>query len=130
MMPRSSRMLCSSSTTRTRASAMTARDPECEGAAAAGRRVHLDLAPVVLEDAVHQGQPETAAAGLRREERLENVGDVAPGDGVGGILEPHEQMSIDDGGRHTEVGGIRHGLHGIEAEVAHWLAGLLWIELP
>src|SRR2546423_15662210 len=99
MMPRSSRMLCSSSTTRTRASAMTARDPECEGAAAAGRRVHLDLAPVVLEDAVHQGQPETAAAGLRREERLEHVGGVAPPDAAAGILAPPPHMSLGAGGR-------------------------------
>src|SRR5688500_15283169 len=101
MMPSSSRMLCSSSTTRTRASAMAARDPEREGAATARRRLDVDLAAVILQDAVNEGQSETAAARLGGEERLEDVCHVAPADAVTRIFDPHDQGGVNDAGGHA-----------------------------
>src|SRR5688572_16824903 len=129
MMPSSSRMLCSSSTTRTRASAMTG-DPDGEGAAAAGGRLDIDLAAVVREDAVNQGQPETAATGLGREERLDDMGAVTAADPVAGVCDADDQPFVHGARGDAEPAAIRHGLHGVEAEIPDALPELLRTHLP
>src|SRR5688500_7831432 len=129
MMPSSSRMLCSSSTTRTRASAMMG-NPEGEGAAAARGRLDIDLAAVVLEDPVNQGEPETAATRLGREEWLEDMGDVTAADPVAGVFDADDQRFIHGARGDAELAAIRHRLHGVEAEIPDGLAELLRIHLP
>src|SRR5439155_1904861 len=93
MMASSSRMLCSSSTTRTRMSGMRGRQGEREGAADARTALHVDLAAVVLHDAVHKGQAQPGAVGLGGEERLEDVAEIAGGDALPGVGHAHHQAT-------------------------------------
>src|SRR5918996_3071474 len=71
-----SRMLCSSSTTSTRMSGIRGRERHGEDAAGPRAALDVDLAAVVLHDAVHQGQAEAAAVRLGGEERLEDVPEI------------------------------------------------------
>src|SRR5688572_18485661 len=96
MMPRISRMLCSSSTMRTRASATGGRNPEGEDGAGAGRGVEVDLAAVVLDDAVHEGEAQAAPTRPGRVERLEHVVHVGDADAVARVGDLHRQATVDD----------------------------------
>src|SRR5512132_4063654 len=79
-MARSSRMLRSSSATRMRASGMVTWQAEREDGAdpAGGADVHRP--PVVLDDPVHEGEPQAASTRLGGEERLEDVLQILGGD--------------------------------------------------
>src|SRR5262245_53512892 len=106
-MARRSRMLFSSSTTRTRASLMPGTLPRArvrprgprapagvggqrqeKRGAQPGLAAHLHLAAVVLRDAVDRREAEPGAAGLRGEERLEDVREVGRRDPVAGVADP------------------------------------------
>src|SRR5919198_2818499 len=130
MMPRSSRMLCSSSTTSTRVSATDRGEAQDEDAAGARRRLQMHLAAVILHDAVDEGQAESTAVGLRREERLEDVWEVLPRDALAGVGHAHLEASAHDGGRHPQLAAVGHRLHGVEAKVPDGLAELLGIDHP
>src|ERR671924_821392 len=130
MMASSSRMLCSSSTTSTRMSDIGRRQGDGEGAAHARAAVHVDVAAVVLHDAVYEREPEAAAAGLRREERLEDVAQVAGGDALTGVGHAQDQAAAGDCHRHLELAAVGHRLHGVEAEIPDDLPELLAIHAP
>src|SRR5262245_66189477 len=84
MMASRSRILCSSSTTRTRTSGMR-REGEDEGCAGAGLALHVDLPAVLLHDAVHERQTEAAAVRFGREEGLEDLREIGGDDALAGI---------------------------------------------
>src|SRR5215468_7789709 len=98
MMPSSSRMLCSSSTTRTRVSATDVWEPQREDASGACRRVHGDVAAVVLHDPVHERQTDPTAVGLRGEERLKDVREILLADPLTGVGDTHFEASADGHG--------------------------------
>src|SRR2546425_6459919 len=102
MMPRSSRMLCSSSTTSTRVSATDRGEAEGEDAAGARRRLHVDLAAVVLHDPVNEGEAEPAAVGFRGEEGLEDVTEVVERDALAGVGHPHLEPVAHHAHRHSQ----------------------------
>src|SRR6266446_4100986 len=92
-MLRRSRMLRSSSTTRTRA-AVIASPPWRPPPAGSARRWYRhwrrpagSRLPVIAYDPVHEGEPEPAAPRLRREEGLEDVGLIGAGDAVAGVAD-------------------------------------------
>src|SRR5262245_43591564 len=130
MMPSSSRMLCSSSTTRTRVSAMDPREAQGEDAAGAERRFHVDVAAVVLHDPIDEGQTDAGAVGLRGEERLEDVSEVFLRDAFAGVRDTHLEASADGLGRNPQFSAVRHRLHGVEAEIPDRLAELLRVDDP
>src|SRR5215831_16591329 len=121
MMASSSRMLRSSSATRMRALAMAPRKPDGEHAALAGRRACLHQAPVILGDAVNEGETEAAALGLRGKERLEEVREVAGGDAVPGVGHDDLQPVLVRPRGHPQLSTAWHGLHGVETEVPQGL---------
>src|SRR5206468_6452040 len=130
MMPSSSRMLCSSSTTSTRVSATDRGEAQGEDAAGARRRLQVDLAAVILHDAVDEGEAESAAVGLRREERLEDVWEVLARDALAGVGHADLQLAAHDGGRHPQLATVGHRLHGVETQIRDRLAELLWVDEP
>src|SRR5438552_10467449 len=73
MIARSSRMLRSSSTTRTRVSGMAGRQRHREHGPEAGRATDVHLAAVLLHDPVDERESEPGAVGLGGEEGLEDV---------------------------------------------------------
>src|SRR5438132_638787 len=81
MIARSSRMLRSSSTTRTRVSGMAGRQRHREHGPEAGRAADVHLAAVLLHDPVDERESEPGAVGLGGEEGLEDVGEVVGRDG-------------------------------------------------
>src|SRR5512133_561256 len=102
MMASRSRMLCSSSTTSTRMSGIRGRERDGERAAQAWAAVDVDLAAVVLHDAVHQGEAEPATVGLGGEEGLEDVAEVGGLDPLSGVA--HAQHETAPGGhRHPQL---------------------------
>src|SRR5262245_26386365 len=124
MMPRSSRMLCSSSTTRTLMSGMSGQG-ECEDAAGAGSALHIDVAAVVLHHAVDERQAEAAAVELGGVEGLEDVPEVDVGDAFPRVGDADQQAP--GGGDHgdTELTALGHRLQRIEAEIPDHLPELL-----
>src|SRR4030095_15236455 len=92
-------MLCSSSTTRTLTSGMRG-DGEGEGGAGARPTLHVDLAAVLLDDAVHEGHAQAAAIGLGREERLEDLGQVAGVDAFAAVARAQHEVAARDCGGH------------------------------
>src|SRR3989442_13722059 len=76
MIARSSRMLRSSPTTRTRVSGMAGRQRHREHGPEAGRAADVHLAAVLLHDPVDERESEPGAVGLGGEEGLEDVGEV------------------------------------------------------
>src|SRR5882672_5450470 len=130
MMPSSSRMLCSSSTTSTRVSATEGGEAEGEDAAGARRRFDVDLATVILEDPVDEGEAQPATIGLRREERLEDVIEVVARDALAGVRHAHLEPPAHDGRGHPQLAAVGHGLDGVEAQVPDGLAELLWVHGP
>src|SRR5881409_3874367 len=85
MMARSSRMLRSSSTTSTRVSGIAGGKREGECRAEARRAAHVDLASVLLDDAVDEGEPKSGTLRFGGEKGLEDVGEVAGSDAVAGV---------------------------------------------
>src|SRR2546426_694602 len=130
MMPSSSRMLCSSSTTSTRVSATEGGEAESEDAAGARRRFDVHLAPVILENPVDEREAQSAAVGLRREEWLEDVIEVVARDALAGVGHAHLEPSAHDGPGHPQLAAVGHGLDGVEAQVPDGLAELLWVHDP
>src|SRR5690349_6252013 len=115
MIPSSSRMLCSSSTTSTRVSVTAGGEAKREDTAGPRDRFDPYLAAVILEDPVDQGEAESAATRLRGEERLEHVVEVVPSDSLSGVAHAHLELAVRDGGRHAQLAAGRHRLHGVEA---------------
>src|SRR5256885_1016497 len=91
MMPNNSRMLCSSSTTSTRVSATDRGEAEGEGAAGARRRLHVNLAALLLHAPLHEGEAEPAAVECRGPEGLEDVHRRPPQRRGPGVLEEGRQ---------------------------------------
>src|SRR5262245_52233292 len=83
-----SRMLCSSSTIsrRSATSGLDVREQDHEAGTAAAGGLDPDLALVLLDDPVHDGQPQAGPVGLGGEEGLEDVGQVLGGDAGTGVL--------------------------------------------
>src|SRR5882762_10471596 len=130
MMPSSSRMLCSSSTTSTRVSATDRGEAEGEDAAGARRRFHVNFAAVLLHDPVNEGEAEPAAVGLGGEEGLEDVTEVVTRDTLAGVADAHLEAATHDARRHAQLAAPRHGLDGVEAQVPHRLTELLRVGDP
>src|SRR5438105_6582112 len=85
MIASSSRMLRSSSTTRTRVSGIAGGQRHRERGPEAQRAPHVHLAAVLLDDAVDEREAEPGAPGLGGEERLEDVGEVVRCDPVSAV---------------------------------------------
>src|SRR6266850_5275513 len=130
MMPSSSRMLCSSSTTSTRVSATDRREAEGEDAAGARRRLDMHFAAVLLHDPVNEGESDPAAVELRGEEGLEDVTEVVSRDALAGVAHAHLEPVTHHPRRHPQLAAVRHGLDGVEAQVPHGLAELLRVRHP
>src|SRR6267378_7493694 len=114
MMPNNSRMLCSSSTTSTRVSATDRGKAEGEDAAGARRRLHVNLAAVLLHDPLHEGEAEPAAVEFRGEEGLEDVTEILARDALTGVAHAHLEPVAHHPRRHPELAAVRHGFDGIE----------------
>jgi hypothetical protein len=54
--------------------------------------LHFDLATVILDDAIDEGEAETAALGFGRVERLEDVGEIRLIDSVARVGDPDLQL--------------------------------------
>src|SRR5262245_57569973 len=85
VMPSTSRMLGSSSTIRRRGSGMTGRQADGEGGAEARGAADVDVASVVLDHPVHEGEPESTASRLGGVERLEDVEKILGHDSLAGV---------------------------------------------
>src|SRR6185295_7965788 len=129
MMASRSRMLCSSSTTRTRTSGMGG-EGEGEGGAGAGTALDVDLAAVLLDDTVHQGQTDAAAVGLGREEGLEDLRQIGGDDALTGVGHPQHQIAAGHRRGHAQLTALGHGLEGVHTEIPDRLPELLAIDVP
>src|SRR4029453_16426159 len=103
MMASRSRMLCSSSTTRTLTSGMRG-DGEGEGGAGARPTLHVDLAAVLLDDTVHERQ--AAAVGLGREEWLEDLDQVGGGDTFATVTHAQHEVAARHRGGHPQLAAL------------------------
>src|SRR2546425_1621655 len=130
MIARSSRMLRSSSTTSTRVSGIAGGKREGERGAETRRAAYVDLASVLLDDAMDEGEPESGALRLRGEEGLEHVGEIAGANAVAGVAHGDLERASPDGGGHPQLTPIRHRLHGVQAEIPQDLPELLSIHGP
>src|SRR5882762_10374382 len=119
MMPNNSRMLCSSSTTSTRVSATDRGEAEGEGAAGARRRLHVNLAAVLLHDPLHEGEAEPAAVEFRGEEGLEDVTEVLARDALTGVAHVHHGPVAHHPCRPPALAPVRHRFGGSGAQVTH-----------
>src|SRR6266542_787148 len=86
-MSRSSRMLGSSSTTRTRGLGMTHRQAKDELGPRVVLASHHDLAAMLVDDAVDERESEPGGIVARRRERLEDVGELVGANAVAGVRE-------------------------------------------
>src|SRR5215470_8928071 len=129
MMARSSRMLRSSSTTRTRVSGM-ARQGEGEGGAEAGRAAHVDLAAMLLDDPVNQREPEPRPLFLGREERLEEMGQIARRDAFARVTDRDLEALAANGGCDAELPPLRHRFDRVQAQIPENLTELLRVDRP
>src|SRR5690348_1553517 len=120
-MPSSSRMLCSSSTTRTLVSATDHRKAKGEGTAGAWRRFHGHVAAMILHDAVDEGEPESGTIQLGREERLEDVADILRRDAFTAVHHADFQAVTRRRHRHAQLATVRHRLDRVEADVPECL---------
>src|SRR5512134_2272752 len=125
-----SRMLCSSSTTSTRASGMSGRKRDGEGAADARPALHVDLAPVILDDPMHESQAEAAAARLGGEERLEDLAEIGGRDALAGVVHAQNEATGEDRHRDPKLAALGHRLDRIEAQVPDGLPELLPVDPP
>src|SRR5689334_20320684 len=130
MIARRSRMLCSSSTTSTRMSAIEARQGDGEGAAESGTAVDVDLTAMILDDAVDQSQSESTPIGLRREEWLEDLGEVGGGDPLAGVVDAQHQPPPGRAHRNAQLTALRHRLDRVDAQVPYGLPELLAVDGP
>src|SRR5207302_7093837 len=130
MMPNNSRMLCSSSTTSTRVSATDRGEAEGEDAAGARRRLHVNLAAVLLHDPLYKGEAEPAAVEFRGEEGLEDVTEVLARDALSGVAHAYLEPVANHPCRHPDLAAVRHSFDGIEAQVPHDLTKLLHVDHP
>src|SRR5439155_1312291 len=92
MIASNSRMLRSSSTTRTRVSGMAIRQRHREHGPEAGRAADVHVAAVLLDEPVDEREAEPGAPGLGGEERLEDVGEVVGRDAVPAVRHRHFQL--------------------------------------
>src|SRR5437870_7801285 len=130
MIARSSRMLRSSSTTSTRVSGIAGGQREGECRAEARRAAHVDLASVLLDDAVDEGEPKPGPLRLGGEKGLEDVGEVAGSDAVAGVAHRNLERVPPDGSGHPQLAPIRHRLHGVQAAIPQDLPELLGVHGP
>src|SRR6185436_16189467 len=129
MMARSSRMLCSSSTTSTRMSGMRGQG-EGEDGAHAGAALDVDLAAVVLHDPVHEGETEAGPGGLGGVEGLEDMSEIVAGDPLAGVGDPKEQPATRHRHRDLQLAALGHRLQPVEAEIPDDLPELLAVHAP
>src|SRR5690349_6781271 len=144
-MASSSRMLFSSSTTRTRASFMSSsfrticssapgavrrREDEDECGALSHATAHLDRAAVLLDDAIDQGEANAAPFRLGGEERLEDVGEISFRDALAAVadrdLQPTRALAQVPGAD-PELPAVGHRLDRVQAEIPDRLAEPLGI---
>src|SRR6266513_1618032 len=131
MIARRSRMLRSSSTTRTRVSGIAGGEGDHERRADAEGAAQVDLTAMLLHDAVHEREPKARALGLRGEEGLEHMGEVAGRDAGAGIAHPELQAVAGRlGGPDAQLAPLGHRVDGVEAEVPDDLLELLRIHAP
>src|SRR5882724_6676714 len=130
MIARSSRMLRSSSTTSTRVSGMAGGKGEGERRAEARRAPNVDLAAVLLDDAVDEGESQSRSLRLRGEEGLEDVREVARRDALAGIGHRDLEHVAPHGGGDAQFAALRHRLHRIQAEIPQDLPELLRVDGP
>src|SRR5512132_2090007 len=130
MMPSSSRMLCSSSTTRTRVSGIGGRKVDGERGPGPAHAVDFDLAAMLLHDPVDEREADAAAVALRGEERLEDVADIVEGDPFAGIADGELQPPTMLGGTDAQLAAVGHRLRRVQAEIPDRLAELLRIDAP
>src|SRR5262245_21321024 len=110
MIASSSRMLRSSSTTRTRVSDIASRQRQGERRPEPRRATNIDLTAVLLYDPVHERQPQPGPFRLCGEEGLEDVGDVRGGDPVAGVAHRHLEYRAPHGDRGAQLAAVGHGL--------------------
>src|SRR5437870_2141645 len=91
MIASNSRMLRSSSTTRTRVSGIAGGQRDRERGPEARRAAHVDLAAVLLHDPVDEREAEPGTPGFGGEERLEDVGEVVRRDAVPAVGHPRSE---------------------------------------
>src|SRR5207249_8378458 len=130
MIARSSRMLRSSSTMSTRVSGMAGRQGKGKGRAQARRAADVDVPPVLLDDAVDEGEPEPGPLRLGREEGLEHVGDVARGDALAGVADRDLERVAPNGDGDAKLTALRHRLDRVQAEIPQNLPELLRVDRP
>src|SRR5438034_11821043 len=108
-MSSSSRMLGSSSTTRTRALGTTHRKTKDELGPQAVLASHRELAAVLVHDAVDEREPEAGGVVARRRERLEDVGELVDTNAVAGVREADLDHAVDGRAGHPQLASRRHG---------------------
>src|SRR5262245_12874143 len=130
MIASSSRMLRSSSTTSTRVSGMTGGQGKGERRTEARRALDVDLAAVLLDDAVDQRESESGAFGFRGEEGLEEVREIGCGDALTVVAHRDLQPIATDRGADPQLAALRHRLDRVQAEVPQDLPELLRVHRP
>src|SRR5260370_1187874 len=131
MIARRSRMLRSSSATRTRVSGIARGQGDRERRAEAGRAAHVDVATVLLHDPVHEREPEAGALRLGGEEGLEQVREVAGGDAAAGVAHAElQEPARRRGGADAQLAALGHGVDRVEAEGPDDLLELLRVHAP
>src|SRR5467141_474297 len=115
---------------RTRRSGMAGRQAEGERRAEARGAADVDLAAVLLDDPVDEGESEPGPLRLGGEERLEDVGQVVGPDAFAAVGHRDFQAVTNDLGRDAELAALRHRLEGIQAEVPQHLPELLGVDAP
>src|SRR5213078_1418955 len=131
MIASNSRMLRSSSTTRTRVSGIAGGQRDRERGPEARRAPHVHLPAVLLDDPVDEREAEPGAPGLGGEERFEDVGEVLRRDAVPGVGDPHLQLAAGDRRRpDAQLTPLGHGFDRVAAEVPQHLPELLRVRPP
>src|SRR3989442_7783665 len=129
MIASSSRMLRSSSTTRTRVSGIAGGQRDRERGPEARRAAHVDLAAVLLHDPVDEREAEPGAPGLGGEERLEDLREAVPCDPVPAVGHPHLQLLARCRRRaHAQLASLRHRLHRAHTEASEQLPEMLPVQ--
>src|SRR2546426_11235752 len=122
-------MLTSSSTTRIRASGMALGETQGELGAQSAFAADRDLAAVLLDDAMHEGEAETGDVVAGREERLERVREVLGGDAVARVGDRDLDHTGSALGLHSQLAPGGHGAQRSDAQGPHDLAEPLAIRV-